>query len=53
VSNTKSMLERGGRESDEELRRFLDRLKRTADALEATLRESSRLRRWRDERKAA
>jgi hypothetical protein len=41
------------RDSDDELRRFLDRLKRTAEALEATLRESSRLRRWRDERKAA
>ena len=45
--------EHGERDSDDELRRFLDRLKRTADALETTLRESSRLRRWRDERKAA
>jgi hypothetical protein len=39
--------------SGDELRRFLERLKRTADSLEATLRESSRLRRWRDEREAA
>jgi hypothetical protein len=45
----------GGRQRnlDDDLRAFLERLKRTADALEANLRESSRLGRWRSERKAA